>query len=179
MPPDPLDKLLDDLAREYTAPPPAPTAVTPPSPPPPEAPRPPWVSATAAPLPTAEPVHPALHALLTEEMEAQRKAEAQRALEEEARRKREAAARKRQEEEAQREAEAARHREAVEAQRRQQEEARRQQEVERAIRRQAEQWLAKLDPYSIEGQWFTVFAARHKDKLSAAIAYLREVKGLG
>jgi sRNA-binding protein len=124
-------------------------------------------------------VHPALRALLTEELEEQRKVEAQRALEEEARRKREEAARKRQEEEARREAEAARHREAVEAQRRQQEAARRQQEVERAIRRQAEEWLAKLDPYSIEGQWFTVFAARHKDKLSAAIAYLREVKGLG
>ncbi|MCS6900049.1 MAG: hypothetical protein RMJ98_10440 [Myxococcales bacterium] len=178
MPSDSLEKMLDELAREYAAVPPSPPVASHLQPLPSEAPG-FFRGATVPPLPVEEPTHPALRSLLNEELEAQRKAEAQRALEEESRRQREEAARRRREEEAQREAEAIRHREAVEAQRRQQEEARRQQEVERAIRHQAEQWLAKLDPYSIEGQWFTVFAARYKDRISAAVAYLREVKGLG
>jgi len=131
-------------------------------------------------------VHPALRSLLTAELEEHKKIEAQRAVEEEARRRREELARRQQAEAAQREAEAARReaeaarqRHEVEARRVAEEEARRQREIDRAIRVQAEQWLAKLDPYSIEGQWFTVFAARHPDRLSAAIAYLRGVKGLG
>lgn len=131
-------------------------------------------------------MHPALRSLLTAELEEHKKIEAQRAVEEEARRRREEIARRqqaeatqREAEAARREAEAARQRHEVEARRAAEEEARRQREIDRAIRIQAEQWLAKLDPYSIEGQWFTVFAARHQDRLSAAIAYLRGVKGLG
>ncbi|MBW4562124.1 MAG: hypothetical protein KME32_13400 [Mojavia pulchra JT2-VF2] len=67
------------------------------------------------------------------------------------------------------------------------EELRRQQELEKerihqeqlrakqleALKSQAKEWLAKLDPFSVEGLWFERFAESYPSKLEAAIEYLQ------
>ncbi|BAY94805.1 MULTISPECIES: salt stress protein, Slr1339 family [unclassified Tolypothrix] len=42
-----------------------------------------------------------------------------------------------------------------------------------ALKKQAEEWLAKLDPFSPEGLWFERFAEGYPSKLAAAIEYLQ------
>ncbi|QIR40831.1 hypothetical protein HCG51_31865 [Tolypothrix sp. PCC 7910] len=42
-----------------------------------------------------------------------------------------------------------------------------------ALEKQAEEWLAKLDPFSPEGLWFERFAEGYPSKLAAAIEYLQ------
>ncbi|NMG21634.1 salt stress protein, Slr1339 family [Brasilonema bromeliae] len=41
------------------------------------------------------------------------------------------------------------------------------------LKKQAEDWLAKLDPLSLEGLWFERFAEGYPSKLEAAIEYLQ------
>ncbi|MDM9380193.1 hypothetical protein QUB80_05695 [Chlorogloeopsis sp. ULAP01] len=43
-----------------------------------------------------------------------------------------------------------------------------------ALREFAQDWLAKLDPFSPEGLWFERFAERYSSKLEAAIDYLKD-----
>ncbi|MGH1392764.1 MAG: salt stress protein, Slr1339 family [Trichormus sp.] len=42
-----------------------------------------------------------------------------------------------------------------------------------ALQKQAQDWLAKLDPFSPEGLWFERFAESYASKLEAAIEYLQ------
>ncbi|AUT00974.1 hypothetical protein CLI64_11500 [Nostoc sp. CENA543] len=42
-----------------------------------------------------------------------------------------------------------------------------------ALKKQAQDWLAKLDPLSVEGLWFERFAESYPSKLEAAIEYLK------
>jgi hypothetical protein len=42
-----------------------------------------------------------------------------------------------------------------------------------ALQKQAQDWLAKLDPFSPEGLWFERFAQSYASKLEAAIEYLQ------
>ncbi len=41
------------------------------------------------------------------------------------------------------------------------------------LQQKAEDWLAKLDPFSPEGLWFERFAERYDSKLAAALDYLQ------
>ncbi|MBW4623950.1 MAG: hypothetical protein KME49_00125 [Brasilonema octagenarum HA4186-MV1] len=41
------------------------------------------------------------------------------------------------------------------------------------LKKQAEDWLAKLDPLSLEGLWFERFAEGYPSKVEAAIEYLQ------
>ncbi|MBW4595751.1 MAG: hypothetical protein KME46_23310 [Brasilonema angustatum HA4187-MV1] len=41
------------------------------------------------------------------------------------------------------------------------------------LKKQAEDWLAKLDPFSSEGLWFEKFAEGYPSRLEAAIEYLQ------
>ncbi|KAB8331380.1 hypothetical protein SD80_022920 [Scytonema tolypothrichoides VB-61278] len=41
------------------------------------------------------------------------------------------------------------------------------------LKKQAEDWLAKLDPLSLEGLWFERFADGYPSRLEAAIEYLQ------
>ncbi|NMG06684.1 hypothetical protein [Brasilonema sp. UFV-L1] len=41
------------------------------------------------------------------------------------------------------------------------------------LKKQAKDWLAKLDPLSLEGLWFEKFAEGYPSKLEAAIEYLQ------
>ncbi|MDJ0736636.1 MAG: hypothetical protein QNJ47_21655 [Nostocaceae cyanobacterium] len=69
---------------------------------------------------------------------------------------------------------------AVELQRQQELEAQRikQEQIKakqlEGLRNQAEDWLAKLDPFSPEGLWFERFAEKYASKLEAAMDYLQE-----
>ncbi|NJM69930.1 MAG: DUF342 domain-containing protein [Scytonema sp. RU_4_4] len=41
------------------------------------------------------------------------------------------------------------------------------------LTKQAQNWLVKLDPFSLEGLWFEKFAEGYPSKLKAAIEYLQ------
>ncbi|MGH7998819.1 MAG: salt stress protein, Slr1339 family, partial [Brasilonema sp.] len=42
-----------------------------------------------------------------------------------------------------------------------------------ALKKQAKDWLAQLDPLSLEGLWFEKFAEGYPSKLEAAIEYVQ------